>query len=292
MVYNAKVVQVMIASPSDVKKERFAVREILNEWNDLNAAKSNLVLLPIGWDTHSAPDMSGSAQDIINEHVLKHADLLVGVFWTRVGTATGKSVSGSVEEIQKHIEAEKPVMIYFSSAPVAPESIDQDQYSKLQDFKSWCKDKGLVGEYSDISDFREKFRKQLQITVNTNNYISKFASEKVASDLSGIFEELLPNKSLLTNNKITISKEAISILVEASRDRDGIILHRKYIGGESLSINGKEMFPIDSGRREIAKWEGALEELENLEFIVSRDVERSFFEITQKGYDYVEKHLS
>jgi hypothetical protein len=35
--YDAKVIEIIIASPSDVSEERRIVREVIAEWNALNA---------------------------------------------------------------------------------------------------------------------------------------------------------------------------------------------------------------------------------------------------------------
>lgn len=48
--------------------------------------------------------MGISPQSIINEQILDKCDFLVGVFWKRIGTATDKYASGSVEEIEKHMK--------------------------------------------------------------------------------------------------------------------------------------------------------------------------------------------
>ncbi|MCL1628273.1 DUF4062 domain-containing protein [Roseibaca sp. V10] len=108
MPYNASVFSVMIASPSDVAKERMLIRETIHEWNDINAKAAKSVFLPVGWETHSAPDLGGRPQDIINKNVLKHCDFLIGVFWTRLGTPTGEFESGTVEEIN---------VIYLMASP-------------------------------------------------------------------------------------------------------------------------------------------------------------------------------
>ncbi|MHB8154017.1 MAG: DUF4062 domain-containing protein [Bacillati bacterium] len=135
MSYNAIVFNVMIASPSDVASERNIIREVIYEWNAVNSHLRNIVLLPVGWETHSSPEMGSSAQAIINKQVLDKCDLLVGVFWTRIGTETGDFASGTVEEIEKHIKTGKPAMLYFSNQPVVPDSVDANQYSKLKEFK-------------------------------------------------------------------------------------------------------------------------------------------------------------
>lgn len=91
MAYDAKVLDVMIASPSDVTTEHRVIREVLDEWNIVNARERRLVLLPCSWESHAAPLMGDRPQAIINRQVLKHADLLIAVFWTRLGSPTGKS---------------------------------------------------------------------------------------------------------------------------------------------------------------------------------------------------------
>lgn len=82
--------------------------------------------------------MGAHPQEIINRQVLAHCDLLVGVFWTRIGTATSQHASGTVEEIEKHIASGKPTMLYFSSQPVALDSVDAAQYANLTEFKVSC----------------------------------------------------------------------------------------------------------------------------------------------------------
>ena len=135
MSYKSTVFKVMIASPSDVCAERTIIREVLAEWNAVHSEMRQVVLLPVGWETHSSPEMGDRPQAIINKQILKNCDLLVGVFWTRIGTATEDYPSGTVEEIEEHIKAGKPVMLYFSSAPVLPDSVEADQYAELKRFK-------------------------------------------------------------------------------------------------------------------------------------------------------------
>ena len=136
MSYNATVYNVMAASPSDVSAERIIIRDVIYEWNTINSISKNIVLLPIGWETHSSPEMEDSPQNIINKQVLNKSDVVVGVFWTRIGTPTTEYQSGTVEEIEKHIQSGKLTMLYFSSRPVEQDSVDQAQYEELKKSKS------------------------------------------------------------------------------------------------------------------------------------------------------------
>ncbi len=168
--YEAKVYHVMIASPGDVVDEPGIAREIVHEWNVINAEHQARVLMPTSWDTHSSPEMGDRAQGVINKQVLKNADLLIALFWTRIGSPTGKAESGTVEEIEEHLAAGKPAMIYFSSAPVAPDMIDREQYDAVLAFKRDCFGRGLVRTYESLSDFRQKLTRELALTVIRHFY--------------------------------------------------------------------------------------------------------------------------
>lgn len=161
MPYNAQVLEVMIASPSDVTAERGVVRSVLAEWNDLSAKHTGIVLLPVGWETHAVPQMGGHAQEIINRDVLAPCDLLVAVFWTKLSSPTGAAPSGTVEEINEHVASGKMAMLYFSEAPVHPDSIDGEQYRALRTFRKECEAKGLIETFDSLADLRDKFSRQL-----------------------------------------------------------------------------------------------------------------------------------
>jgi len=67
MSYAATVYKVMIASPGDINGERRIVREVIADWNSAHSETRGIVLMPIGWETHSVPDMGGRPQEIINK---------------------------------------------------------------------------------------------------------------------------------------------------------------------------------------------------------------------------------
>jgi hypothetical protein len=48
MAFEATACNVMIASPGDVQVERNIVREVVHEWNAVNASARSTVLLPVG----------------------------------------------------------------------------------------------------------------------------------------------------------------------------------------------------------------------------------------------------
>ena len=279
MAYKATVIPVMIASPGDVADERNIIRSVIYDWNDINSATSKVILLPVGWETHISPELGERPQELINKRILKDCDLLVGVFWTRLGTPTGKTESGTVEEIEEHIKSGKPAMIYFSSKPVAPESIDVKQFEKVKLFKEKCRQLGIVEEYENIEQFKSKFSKQLPITILNNPYIQSLIqtpSVGVARSTSIEAEEI-----------IELSSEAKRLLKAAASREDGIILKIVVLGGKYIQAGGQKFG--DGRAREAAKWENALRELFNQGLVTERGYKGEVFELTYKGWEIADK---
>ncbi|MGD7196592.1 hypothetical protein HI806_08495 [Ralstonia solanacearum] len=165
MSFDAKVFKVLVASPGDVEEERQAIPEVISRWNTVNSETTGVVLLPVKWETHSAPLMGGRAQGVINNQLVTDCDMAIGVFWTRLGSPTGVSESGTAEEIEWFIENNKPVMVYFSSRSVNPTKLDLDQYKALKDFEGKMQKIGLTGSYNNLIDFKEQLLNQLTINV-------------------------------------------------------------------------------------------------------------------------------
>ncbi|WDH55195.1 hypothetical protein PUP75_10470 [Pseudomonas chlororaphis] len=163
MPYSATIFNVLIASPSDVPCERVAIAESLHEWNALHSQSTGKVLLPVMWESHSAPSMADRPQGIINELVVKSCDMLIGAFWTRLGSPTGVEDSGTVEEIKWFLKQDKPVMLYYSDAPVQPSKLDKAQHEKLEEFKKSIRNKGIQEQYSSVDELKTKLSRHLTI---------------------------------------------------------------------------------------------------------------------------------
>jgi hypothetical protein len=269
MPFSATVLRLMIASPGDVQKERAVVREVVSEWNSANGAHRNLMLLTVGWETDVAPEMGDAPQSIIDKRILKDADLVVGIFWTRLGTPTGSYASGAVEEIEEHLKAGKPAMLYFSSAPAALDSVDPAQYQALKAFKDSCRTRGFYASYADVEDFRRQLSKDLQLTMN---------SDPLAS-VGGATQSTTTSGAA----RAPLSPDALLLLSAASADGSGVVLFERFGGGAEISSNDK-VFNEDSSPRTLARWEGAIEELEKGGLLKATSAAREVFELTRDGF--------
>lgn len=165
MTYSATVYQVFIASPSDVGRERLVITDVIHNWNTTHSVVLNTVLLPVKWETHATPRMGDRPQAIINKQIVQESDILVAIFKARLGTPTGEAESGTVEEINEFRAKGKPVLVYFSNAPIVPSSIASRQFSKLKKFKKECQKEGLIFYYNSVRELRDLLRHHLLGTV-------------------------------------------------------------------------------------------------------------------------------
>jgi len=168
MVFTARVVRVLIASPSDVVGERNVVEAVIHRWNGDHAEAAGVVLLPQRWEVNAVPQLGDRPQGIINRQLVDKSDMIIGVFWTRLGSPTGVADSGTAEEIERGQSADKPIALYFSNVPVVPGSVDQDQFRLLTDFKNKHRNDGLFGEFGDHMDLERSVSSMLTHVVREN----------------------------------------------------------------------------------------------------------------------------
>jgi hypothetical protein len=157
----SKIYRVMIASPSDLREERRAATEAVNEWNVQHADAGSAVLLPIKWETHALPTADVRPQSAINDQLVDRCDILIGMFWTKLGTSTGLAASGTVEEIDRFVAAGKPAMLYFSDRKATLGKIDSKQATKLKKFKSATYKRALVGSFASPAQLKRVLLRDL-----------------------------------------------------------------------------------------------------------------------------------
>ncbi|TCB81803.1 DUF4062 domain-containing protein [Acinetobacter sp. ANC 4173] len=272
MAYQATILNVMIASPSDVAEERQLVRDAIYEWNAIHSKQFGVMLNPIGWETHVAPEMGSRPQEIINKSILNDSDILIGLFWTRLGSPTGEYVSGTVEEISKHCENNKLASLYISRKPY-PDNIDLQQLQLLRDqTQIWLKD-GLLEFYDDQSIFKQKIKDHLSLQIQNNKYLK---------------DVIKLNEIKVTNNHL-FSEEAKTLLLNAIQG-NGIISYSRYIDG-TADFDANNFNYRTNNTRAIAKWKAAIKYLleENIIIELSNDKGiHQICEVTNFGWNLSE----
>lgn len=147
MSFHAEVLNVFIASPFDVGTQRDEIEAIIYQWNKEHSKDLQTILIPRRWESDVAPGYHAvDAQQVINQNLLNDCDLLIGVFWTRLGAPTTNFPSGTLEEINTFHEKGKDVMVYFVENDL-PTTTDFNEFQKVQEFKRIFREKNLAFNY-------------------------------------------------------------------------------------------------------------------------------------------------
>jgi nucleoside 2-deoxyribosyltransferase len=262
----------MVASPSDVASALTVVREALARWNVMHSEEKGVALLPMSWQTHSSPELGSPAQAVINRQLISRSDLLIAVFWTRLGTRTDEADSGTIEEILKHIEQGKPVMLYFCEKDVPFSQLDHDQHAKLEVFR--LKVEGLYDTFKTDDQLHEKVERHLNEKLREHPYFAAARAKRSAAT------------EAVTEPEIT--QEALELLIAATHDPSAQILRVQTNEGVVIGTQGKGR-PSKSAR-DSAKNEGIINELEGAGFIEDRSGDRGLFYVTIEGFNYVDQN--
>jgi hypothetical protein len=111
------------------------------------------------------PNVGEDPQSIITEEIVDKADILMGVFWMRLGTRTKKSPSGTAEEIEHFRAMGKDVLLYFSQARL-PFDHDPEQLRLLKNYKETLGKNALLWNFRDENQLRTDAGKHLASVVN------------------------------------------------------------------------------------------------------------------------------
>lgn len=164
----AEIIRIAIASPSDLVGERDAIPRTFNRWNHAHEGE-DVHISPIMWETSSVPELGNHPQHILDRQIIERADLLVALFWTRIGSPTPTAASGTIEEIREFVQQKGPgrAMVYFCVRPVreSPDEIDTDAIRALQEFKTEMRSQGLYKQFKETAEFERDLYFDLDVKV-------------------------------------------------------------------------------------------------------------------------------
>lgn len=158
-----RLFSVFLSAPVDVTEEQLIVRGVIDDWNVQHGRASAARLELVYWRTHTFPTTGARPQAIINKQAFDNSDIVVGIFWSRFGTPTGRYGSGTEEELKRGIRKGKKVMVYFSRR--AAPKMKVLERSKIDAFKKKIGMKALYWEYSDVQLFERDFRNHLALAM-------------------------------------------------------------------------------------------------------------------------------
>jgi hypothetical protein len=192
----------LLISPSDVLEEREALTQLVNNWNAQIGRGLGVRVELVRWESHATPDMSDSAQNVINRDLVEGCDLGIAVFWSRLGTPTSTHPSGSVEEIYKLIHKGARVLVYFSQRPIPQDSLRDDQFVKLQQIRDRFQEQGLLATYSDTPHLREQV--QLHLTNVVTQLLAKDRDVSTFVPASGMVTAPTPDVRISVRTAVAL----------------------------------------------------------------------------------------
>jgi hypothetical protein len=186
------VYEVLIASPNDVSSERETLAEVMAAWNSANSRDTRILFQPLRWELDAIPASGGDTQSIISKQIVQRADILFGVFWTRIGTKTKKAASGTVAEIEDFVAKGKDALVYFCNRPI-PIEHDPNQLRLLKSYKKKLAESALYAEFSDVS----------QLYTQASRHLAGLAS-KIANN-KGTALITSPDDGAIVGPRLTVS---------------------------------------------------------------------------------------
>ena len=138
---HSQVLQVFVASPADVSEERAVLDTVIAELNQTWSRNLSMTFEVLKWETNSRPGFDQDPQAVINSQLPNDYDVFLGIFWSRLGTPTGRASSGTVEEFERaHTRFRSTgsvpeIMLYFKDAPISPSKVDISQLAAVLQFK-------------------------------------------------------------------------------------------------------------------------------------------------------------
>ena len=73
---------------------------MIRQLNSTIGESEDATIALVRWETHAWPGFGEDAQAVINRQI-EPGDIFVGILWRRIGTATKRHLSGTIEELHR-----------------------------------------------------------------------------------------------------------------------------------------------------------------------------------------------
>ena len=157
------VYDLLLSCPRDVLDLKDIIDACVKSFNISIGEANNIRIELKHWATDSFSQSGDKPQNILNRQFVDDCDLCVALLGIRFGTPTDNYDSGTEEEIEKMLEKNKQVFLYFVERNVDPSKIDFDQYKKVQEFRNKYTDKGVYTAVKSAEELRSYFLNALSL---------------------------------------------------------------------------------------------------------------------------------
>lgn len=157
MPYSTTAYQLLISAPGDLPEEDIrAAFDAVARWNVLNGRPQSATVVPTHWSQHSAAEHGTRPQESLNKQLVEAADILIALFWHRLGSPTGEVESGTVEELEEASANGAYVGVLRCTRAIPPADLDGGQVGRLNAFLDEIRPTSLIFDYEDAAALRER----------------------------------------------------------------------------------------------------------------------------------------
>ncbi len=230
-------------------------KEVLGEWNADHALEQKRILLPL----------NGEGTPV---------DVLVAFFVVPPGASLDQTVRQTGGEIERHLEAGYPALIYFSDARADLAEACAVQDKEWHELRRRYEARATIDSYADEKEFRAKFARQLDLVVGTHDYFKG----GIAKPTPAAVEAPEPERELSGCARI--------LLIEACEDFEGYLGCMKIGPTLRIQANGKQL--VDAGKPgSFPIWEAAISELVEGGYLRDAGCNGQLYQIAPRGFEFL-----
>jgi hypothetical protein len=201
MTHSSTVYRLLISAPGDIPTEdRAGVIEAVNRWNVIYGQQFGAVVVPMHWETHAAAEHGGRPQASLNAQLVESADILIALFWHRLGSDTGVASSGTVEEIQEAHSNGAYVAILRCERDY-PQSSDPDQIAGLREFFEGMRNRSLMLGYTNQADLGRQTDTILTRAVTRDGARAEVSAESPTRAIADVWPRVESRERVQTDSR-------------------------------------------------------------------------------------------
>lgn len=228
MTYSSTVYRLLISAPGDVPAEdRDGVLGAINRWNVIYGQQFGAVVVPVHWGAHAAAEHGNRPQASLNNQLVESADVVIALFWHRLGTATGVAASGTVEEIEE-AHGRGAYVAILRCARDYPQSADPDQVTKLREFYDSVSDRSLMLAYASNADLAGQVDMILTRAVTRDGARAEAAAESPTRAVADVWPRVESRERVETDSRgrTKTSRRWALVLANTGADPARQVRHR------------------------------------------------------------------
>ena len=240
--------RVVVISPADVKAERTALIDVIQELNRTVARAYQVHLELWAWEMDAFPGYHEQGpQGLIDELLVQNdADIVVGIFWHRIGTLLPdpKGETGTVHEFRSFLkrweETKRPqILVYFKQEPYYPRDLpDLTQWEGVLKFRETLPATGFSWEFRDTAGFEALIRNHLAMVLvqkHGKSFAKGVAIVESKEDLAVAMRDIVAkaDRKLWTTGSRSHDTAYFQAIEERMRDDPEFVYYRVLFGPPS-----------------------------------------------------------